>query len=211
MSESTVFIIDDDPSARRGLTRLVRAAGLDVESFASAQDFLASGRQSAPGCIVLDVKMPAMTGPELQAELEKADYCLPIIFISAYGDVPTTARVMKRGAVDFLTKPVERERLLGAITEALTRDTENRALYAATETMLGRLATLTTREHEVLTHVIAGMLNKQIALELDIAETTVKIHRGRVMRKLDVDSLPELARMCVIAGITPAIPTRQYK
>jgi FixJ family two-component response regulator len=153
--------------------------------------------------------MPEMTGPELQEELGKADNCLPIIFISAYGDVPTTARAMKRGAVDFLTKPVDGDNLLAVISEAMARDAESRALRAETETFLNHLATLTAREHEVLTHVIGGKLNKQIALELNISETTVKIHRGRVMRKLRINSLPELARMCEKAGITPMTSSQE--
>ena len=125
MNEPTVFIIDDDPSARRGLTRLVRAAGMNVESFGSARDFLASERRDGPGCIVLDVSMPEMTGPELQEELCQDDYCMPIIFLSAYGDVPTAAQTLKKGAVDFLTKPVDRDDLLLAIRLSLARDTEN--------------------------------------------------------------------------------------
>lgn len=208
MSEPIVFIIDDDPSARRGLTRLIGAAGMNVESFATALDFLAAGR-SGPGCIVLDVKMPEMTGPELQEELAAAGHNLPIVFISAHGDVPTTARTMKRGAVDFLTKPVGREELMAAIDEALIRDEKNRVARSERAAIRAQLETLTPREHEVLTYVIAGLLNKQIALELDIAEVTVKIHRSRALHKLGIDSLPELVRMCEKAGVAPAIPQRK--
>ena len=206
MSEHTVFIIDDDPSARRGVTRLVRAAGLNAESFPSAEDFLASGKVDAPGCIVLDVKMPEMTGPELQAELDKAEHCLPIVFLSGHADVPIAAKAMKRGAVDFLTKPVDRDDLLEAIRVSLEKDEENRAREAEHADAEARIEELTPREREVMTWVITGMLNKQIAAELDISEETVKIHRGRVMQKLGVVSVAELVRLCEKAGIPPAEP-----
>ncbi len=204
MSDPSVFIIDDDPSARRGLTRLVRAAGMNAESFASAGEFLASAKLDGPGCIVLDVRMPGMTGPELQEELGRSDYCMPIIFISAHGDVPTAAESMKRGAVNFLTKPVDGDDLQEAIHEALARDAENRAQRAERGSVQERIKKLSPREREVMTYVIAGMLNKQIAGELGISEETVKIHRGRVMHKLGIGSVPELVRLCEKAGIDPA-------
>jgi len=204
VSEPTVFIIDDDPSARRGLTRLVRAAGINVESFSSAGDFLESGKFEGPGCIVLDVRMPEMTGPELQTELDEAEYSIPIIFLSAHADVETAAEAMKNGAVDFLTKPVDRDDLLGAIHTSLAKDAENRAQRAELSTIQEQIDTLTPREHEVMTYVIAGMLNKQIATELGISEETVKIHRGRVMQKLEVESVAELVRLCEKAGIAPS-------
>ena len=206
MSDPTVFIIDDDPSARRGVTRLVRAAGLNAESFPSAEDFLASGKADAPGCIVLDVRMPEMTGPELQAELGKAEHCLPIIFLSGHADVPIAAKAMKRGAADFLTKPVDRDDLLEAIRVSLEKDEENRAWEAEHADAQARIEELTPREREVMTWVITGMLNKQIAGELDISEETVKIHRGRVMQKLGLVSVAELVRLCEKAGIPPAEP-----
>ena len=202
MSEPTVFIIDDDPSARRGLTRLVRAAGLNAESFASAgTEFLASEHHTGPGCIVLDVQMPEMTGPELQEELAKADYSMPIVFLSAHADVPITAGAMKKGAVDFLTKPVDGKDLLAAIEESLARDAENREQRAETLSIQKLIETLTPREHEVMTYVITGMLNKQIAGHLEISEETVKIHRARVMQKLGVVSVAELVRLCEKVGI----------
>jgi FixJ family two-component response regulator len=206
MSEPTVhiIIIDDDPSARRGLTRLIRATGMNAESFASAADFLASGKRDGPGCIVLDVRMPEMTGPELQEELCKSDYCMPIIFLSAHGDVPTTARTMKRGAVDFLTKPVDRADLQSAIGAALALDAENRAQLAVRGSTNEHIGKLTPREHEVMKYVISGLLNKQIAGELGIAEDTVKLHRGRVMHKLGIESVAELVRLCEHAGVAPA-------
>jgi FixJ family two-component response regulator len=209
MSEPTVFIVDDDPSARRGLTRLVRAAGLNAESFASATEFLASERREGPGCIVLDVRMPEMTGPELQERLGQAEYSMPIVFLTAHGEVPTAAQAMKHGAVDFLTKPVDRKDLLEAVRMSLARDEESRARRAEASSIRRRVEILTPREHEIMTHVIAGRLNKQIAGQLEISLQTVKVHRGRVMRKLGVDSVAELVQLCAKVGITPAEPRRR--
>ena len=204
MSEPTIFIIDDDQSARRGLTRLVRAAGMQAESFGSARDFLASKRYGEPGCIVLDVKMSEMTGPELQDELSEAEYCVPIIFLSAHSDIPTAAQALKMGAVDFLTKPVDRDHLLEAIRVSLAKDAESRARRVESSSILEHIKKLTPREHEIMTYVITGMLNKQIAYELAISQETVKIHRGRVMQKLGVVSVADLVRLCEKAGIAPA-------
>jgi FixJ family two-component response regulator len=206
MSEPTVFIIDDDPSARRGVTRLVRAAGLNAEAYRSAEEFLASGRMDEPGCIVLDVRMPEMTGPELQAELAKSEHCLPIIFLSGHADVPIAAQAMKGGAVDFLTKPVDRDDLLAAISVSLEQDAQNRMRRAERADLMALVVTLTPREQEVMTWVITGMLNKQIAADLDISEETVKIHRGRVMQKLGVESVANLVRLCEKVEIPPAEP-----
>ena len=204
MNENTVFIIDDDPSARKGLTRLINAAGMNVVPYASAKEFLESGHQDGPGCIVLDVRMPEMTGPELQDELGKGDYCMPIIFLSAFADVPTTASAMKKGAVDFLTKPVDREDLLEAINVSLAKDAKNRSMQLETAAIKERLKRLTKREFEVMTYVITGMLNKQIAGEMSISEETIKIHRSRLMHKLEIVSVAELVRLCQKAGIEPA-------
>jgi len=157
VSEPTVFIIDDDPSARRGITRLVRAAGMHVESFASARDFLETEKYDGPGCIVLDVRMPEMTGPELQSELVKAEYSMPIIFLSAHADVEITAEAMKQGAVDFLTKPVDRDDLLEAIRVSLAKDAENRAQRAELSFIKELINSLTPREYEVMTYVATGM------------------------------------------------------
>ena len=206
MNEPTVFIIDDDPSVRRGLTRLIQAAGMDTETYSSARDFLDSGRIEGPGCIILDVQMPEMTGPELQDELNKTQYGMPIIFLSGHGDVPTTASAMKKGAVDFLTKPVDADELVKVIQISLGRDTENRTQWAETSLLHEKLKTLTPREYEVMTYVITGLLNKQIAREMNISEETVKIHRGRVMKKLGIVSVAELVRICEKAGINPANP-----
>ena len=202
--KTTVFIIDDDPSARRGLSRLVRAAGMHVETYASAQEFTGRQHYYGCGCILLDVRMPGIDGLELQAQLVKADYSLPIIFVSAHADVPDAAAAMKRGAVDFLTKPVDRDQLLKAIAESLEMDRENRRKHADRARVRKRLASLSPREYEVMTYVIAGLLNKQIAYELEIAEDTVKIHRGRMMRKMDAESVAELVRLTEIAGVKPA-------
>jgi FixJ family two-component response regulator len=208
MNEPMVFIIDDDPSAIRGLARLVRAAGFKVETFTSAADFLDFGKLDGPGCIVLDVRMPKMTGPELQEQLGKDEYVMPIIFLSAHGDVSTTAEAMKKGAVDFLTKPVDRDDLLVAIRVSLAKDAENRAQRAEISSIREQINALTPREYEVMTYVITGMLNKQIAAELGISEETVKIHRGRVMQKLGIASAVELVRICEKAGIKPYQPQR---
>ena len=204
MSEPTVFIIDDDTSSRRGFMRLVRAAGLRAESYASAGAFLDAGRCEDPGCIVLDVQMPEMTGPDLQEKLGQIENCMPIIFLSGHGDVPTVAQAMKQGAVDFLTKPVDRDDLLKAIWESLEQDARNRAHRAETDALLQQVTALTAREREVMTYVITGALNKQIAADLGISEETVKVHRGRVMHKLGVVSVAELVRICEKAGIAPA-------
>ena len=226
MSEPTVFIVDDDPSARRGLTRLVRAAGLNAESFASGTEFLASEHLTGPGCIVLDVQMPEMTGPELQEELARADYSMPIVFLSAHADVPITAGAMKKGAVDFLTKPVDGKDLLAAIEESLARDAENREQRAETLSIQKLIETLTPREHEVMTYVITGMLNKQIA-EVDDSRSRRIVYqkaKGVALRiyhrqdppcprhaeaRRDADSVAELVRLCEKAGIPPepGLPT----
>jgi FixJ family two-component response regulator len=201
--KQTVFIIDDDLSARRGLARLVRIAGYPVQVFDSAESFLAEKEEHPAGCILLDVQMPEMTGPELQESLLQADYTLPIIFVSAHGDVPTATRTMKKGAMDFLTKPVDRDELLEAIEKALKYDREAREARGKLAEVRRPLETLTPREFEIMTYVIGGLLNKQIAAELSIAEDTVKVHRGRVMAKMGIHSVAELVRMTEQAGIEP--------
>lgn len=204
MNEQTVFIVDDDSSVRNGLTRLIRASGLNVESFASARDFLDSGHLERPGCIVLDVQMPGITGPELQEELGKTQNCLPIIFLSAHGDVQITAQTMKNGAVDFLTKPVDGTDLIKAIHLSIEK---NRIIRVKNEERVAineKLNKLTPREYEVMTYVITGMLNKQIAGDLNISEETIKIHRRHLMRKLGIVSVVELVRLCETVGISQA-------
>ena len=204
MSTPTVYIVDDDPSARQGIMRLVKAAEYNVESYSSARDFLDSGNHEQPGCIILDVKMPGMTGPELQEELSEVDYSMPIIFLSGHGDVPTTANAMKNGAVDFLTKPVDRDELLWAIRVSLAKDAEDRTKRDENLSINEHIKSLTPREYEIMTYVITGMLNKQIAAELFISEETVKIHRGRLMHKLEIVSVAELVHLCETVGIAPA-------
>jgi FixJ family two-component response regulator len=208
MNEPTIYIIDDDPSVRGGLTRLLQTAGMNTESFASASDFLNTEKIDEPGCIVLDVKMADMTGPELQEELRNKEFSMPIIFLSAHGDVPTTAQAMKKGAVDFLTKPVDVNDLMKAIHLSLEKDRENRILRTESTVIREKLKTLTPREHEVMTYVITGMLNKQIAGEMTISEETVKIHRGRVKQKLGIVSVAELVYLCNKVGIVPAKPKK---
>ena len=200
----TVFIVDDDLSARRALSRLMRVEGLQAEPFASARAFLESGYRNRPGCIVLDVQMPEMTGPELQDLLAELGVGLPIVFLSAHGDVPIAAATMRKGAVDFLTKPVDCSDLFAAIERAMVADAERREQHAAKASFAEQIATLTPREQEVMTYVITGMLNKQAAAQLGISEETVKIHRGRVMQKLNIVSVAELVRLCERAGIAPA-------
>jgi FixJ family two-component response regulator len=204
MSDASVYIIDDDQSVRTGLTRIVRAAGINAESFESGGDFLSSDKYKEHGCILLDVHMPEMTGPELQEKLIEAGSTMPIIFLSAHSDVPTTAKTMKKGAVDFLEKPVAQEDLMAAIQISLEQDLETRSKRTEYNSIQEHIKTLTPREHEVMTFVITGMLNKQIAAEMNISEETVKIHRGRVMQKLGIVSVAELVRICEKAGVEPA-------
>jgi RNA polymerase sigma factor (sigma-70 family) len=190
-----VYIVDDDPSVRKALGRLLRACGHRVEVFATAGEFMASPRADGPACLVLDVKMPGPSGLDLQEALAAKGGELPIIFLTGHGDVPMTARAMKAGAVDFLTKPVQRRDLLDAIRRALARHLQARADRAERHALEARLATLTPREREVFALVARGLPNKQIAAELRISEPTVKVHRGRVMRKMQADSLAELVRL----------------
>ena len=199
-----VFIIDDDPSARRGLSRLIQAAGMSVRAYESARDFLDQAHYDGHGCIVLDVKMPGLSGLDLQAELKKAENALPIIFVSGHSDVPIAAVAMKKGAVDFLTKPVDRDHLLKAIAESLEKDRENRKAFAVQAQVRSRFATLSPREYEVMTFVIAGILNKQIAYKLGITEDTVKVHRGRVMKRIRANSIAELVHLAELVSIKPA-------
>ena len=200
----TIYIIDDDPSARRGLSRIIEAAGMRVKAYESAMDFLGETYDDKPGCIVLDVKMPELDGLGLQAELMERDNWWPIIFVSGESEVPDVATAMKRGAMDFLNKPVDRDDLLEAIRESLEKDKENRKIRFEKAEVQKRLDTLTPRENEILKLVVTGMLNKQIGFELGITEDTVKVHRGRVMKKMRAGSLAELVRLADSINIKTA-------
>ena len=192
---AVVFVIDDDPSMRGALEDLVGSVGLQVRPFASPQDFLQSKLPDAPGCLVLDVRLPGMSGLTFQQELAKLGVALPVIFITGHGDIPMSVRAMKSGAVEFLTKPFREEDLIAAMRQALERDGAAKQRRAELAGVRARMEKLTPREREVLGLVVAGRMNKQIAAELGTAEQTIKQHRGRVMKKLGVDSVAELVRL----------------
>jgi RNA polymerase sigma factor (sigma-70 family) len=196
-----VFIVDDDPSVRKSLARLVRAAGYDVEALASAREFLARPQYDGPCCLVLDVRMPKLTGPELQEALAASGPGCPIVFITGYGDVRTSVKAMKGGAIDFLTKPVNDRELLSAIERAVTKARQARRDQARTTEIQDRIKTLTPRETEVFALVVTGMLNKQIAARLGVSEKMVKVHRGRVMEKMRAGSLAALVRLADEGGV----------
>jgi len=204
MTEPTpiVFVVDDDPSVRRAIKRLVGSVGLEVELFGSAQEFLRSKRPDAPSCLVLDIRLPGVSGLDFQRELAQANIHIPIIFITAHGDIPMTVRAMKAGAVEFLTKPFRDQDLLDAIQIALERDRARRRQEAEIAVLRERFESLTPREREVLPLVVSGLLNKQIAAEIGTSETTVKVHRGQLMRKMGADSLADLVRMAERMGIS---------
>ena len=199
-----VFVVDDDPSIRKSLERLIKSAGLDVVTFATAHEFLDSHSHKGPSCLVLDVKMPGLNGLELQEKLLLEKYAMPIIFITGHGDIPMSVKAIKKGAIDFLSKPFDEKDLLDAVREALERDSKARAVRDEREHIHRRLESLTPREYEILTYVITGMLNKQIAYALNISEKTVKVHRARVMDKMGVDSVAELVRLTEKLHIKPA-------
>jgi FixJ family two-component response regulator len=201
-SVPTVFLVDDDPAVRKALTRLIKSAGYEVRTFASAREFLDSVRAAdGPACLVLDIRMPGLSGLELQQKLQSANILLPIIFITGHGDIPMSVKAMKAGAVDFLPKPVKDTVLLRAIEQALARSADARAEREVLEEIQSRVDSLTPREREVMALVVRGLLNKQIAFELGTVEKTIKVHRARVMEKMQVKSLAELVRLAERLGI----------
>jgi FixJ family two-component response regulator len=199
-----VFIVDDDPGVRDALRRLITSVGLAAEVFATAQAFLTARRPDAPGCLVLDVRLPGLSGLDLQRELAAVDASLPIIFLTGYGDIPMSVRAMKAGAVEFLTKPFREQDLLDAIRHAIDRDRVARTERQELTELRQRYGSLTPRERDVLAGVIAGLLNKQIAAELGTSEVTVKEQRGHVMQKMQAGSVAELVRTAARLGIAPA-------
>jgi FixJ family two-component response regulator len=190
-----VFVIDDDPSMRAALGDLISSVGLQARLFASPQEFLHNKPPDIPGCLVLDVRLPGMSGLTFQNELAKAGIALPVIFITGHGDIPMSVRAMKAGAVEFLTKPFHEQALLDAIHTAIERDKERRRGALMSVELQERHLTLTERERQIMALVVTGRANKQIAAELNLSEMTVKVHRGQVMRKMKAASLPELVRM----------------
>ncbi len=197
----TVFVVDDDPSVRRSATRLLASAGYTVEAFASAREFLARERYAGPCCLVLDVRMPGLSGLELQETLAATGRRMSIVFVTGHVDVPMSVRAMKRGAADLLTKPVDDKDLLAAIHRALTKDVEDLAEEARVAEVRKRVKLLSPRETEVFALVVTGMLNKQIASALGISEKTIKVHRARVMEKMRAGSVAELVRLADLVGV----------
>ena len=201
-TKPVVFVVDDDVSVRESLQRLIASAGWQPETFPSAQGFLARPRPSVPSCLVLDVKLPGLSGLDIQAQLaERTD--TPIIFLTGYGDVRTVVQAMKAGALEFLTKPFTAEQLLDAIRHAIERSGVAARRHADIRVLGERYELLTPRERDVMTQVVAGLLNKQVGWELGISESTVKAHRGQVMRKMKADSLADLVRMAARLGLSP--------
>jgi RNA polymerase sigma factor (sigma-70 family) len=202
--ESIVFVVDDDPSVRRAIKRLIGSVGLQVEVFGSAQEFLASKLPNVPSCLVLDIRLPGISGLDFQRQLAGANVQIPIVFITAHGDIPMTVRAMKAGAVEFLTKPFRDQDLLDAIHLALERDRGRRQQEAGLAVLRERFESLSPREREVVAMVVSGMLNKQIADQIGTAENTVKVHRSRAMEKMQAGSLPDLVKMMERLQVSPS-------
>jgi FixJ family two-component response regulator len=199
-----VYVVDDDAAVRKGLQRLLQATRFDVRCYASAAEYLQDDDRSRIGCLLLDVAMPGISGLELQEALVASGKDRAIVFLTGHGDIPKSVQAMKAGAVDFLTKPIDDEKLLAAVRVAIEKDTRARELRVQRESVEQRIATLTHREREVFEHVVSGQLNKQIAADLGTVEKTIKVHRARVMAKMGVSSVAELVRLAEQAGITPA-------
>lgn len=208
MSEDNpvVFVIDDDRSVREALEGLLRSVGLKVQAFASTQDFLQFDRPDAAGCLVLDVRLPGLSGLDFQRELAKSNNPLPIIFITGHGDIPMSVRAIKAGAIEFLTKPFRDQELLDAVQHGIEQDRVQRTQAMAVADLRERFDALTSRERQIMELVVTGRPNKQLAAELDVSEITVKVHRGNVMRKMQAKSLAELVRMADRLGIGTAKP-----
>jgi RNA polymerase sigma factor (sigma-70 family) len=203
-SEPTVFLVDDEPSVLKAIARLLRSSGFNVQTFRSPEEFLSGYDPNTSGCLVLDVAMPGLNGLDLQEALCSEAIDLPIIFLTARGDIPMSVQAMKRGAVDFLQKPANDKELLKAIQDGIDRDTATRQERTDRFRIQQRLATLTPREKEVLAHIISGKPNKEVAADLGIVEKTIKVHRARVMAKMNAQSLVDLVRIAERAGIKPA-------
>jgi len=200
--DAVVFVVDDNAPVREAVAGLLKSVGLRVQTFGSAQEFLAAERPDAPACLVLDVRLPGLSGLDLQRELAEADIHTPIIFITGHGDIPMSVRAMKAGAVEFLTKPFRDQDLLDAISQAVALDRAQRRQRAELAELRGLYESLTPREREVMALVAAGLLNKQVAVELGTSEVTVKLHRGQVMHKMHADSLADLVRMAERLGVS---------
>ena len=207
MTPPIVHVVDDDDLARNGTARLLTASGFTVRTYASARDFLTDLEPDVAGCIILDVQLPDTSGLDIQVALAERAVLLPIIFMTGHGQIPDTVRAMQRGAVDFLTKPVDADVLLAAISRALAQDSASRAARAHQDTLRSRYERLTPREREVFVHLISGQLNKQVASDLQITERTIKLHRASIFEKLEVSSMAEMARLAVELGIDPTKPT----
>ena len=202
---SMVFIVDDDPLIRASIQGLLKSASLQSESFETAEQFLKRGRWDGPSCLILDITLPGMSGLDFQAQRQNAGLQIPIIFVTGHGDIPKTVKAMKLGASEFLTKPFNDQELLDAVEQALARDCIHRKEQSEISRLRARLDRLTRREREVMRLVVAGILNKQIASELGTSEITIKVHRGRVMRKMQADSLAELVKITERLHLFPSI------
>jgi len=207
LKEPIVFVIDDDLSMRRALTNLIQSVGLEVETFGSAAELMKGELPEVASCLVLDIRLPGLSGLDLQAELARANIRIPIIFITGHGDIPMTVRAMKGGAIDFLTKPFRDQDLLDAVVSAIDKDRKRRETDKTVANLQALYDTLSSREREVLGFVATGLMNKQIAAELDLAEITVKIYRGHIMKKMQARSLADLIRMTETLGIRPVKPS----
>jgi FixJ family two-component response regulator len=204
MSEdkAVVYVIDDDQSIRDALRSLLSTVGLDVHTFPSTREFLEAKRSDAPSCLVLDVRLPGVSGLDFQTELNKSNINFPIIFVSGHGDIPMTVRAIKAGAIEFLTKPFREQELLDAVQNGIQQDRQRRQSAAGMAGLQEHLETLTAREREVMAHVVTGRMNKQIAADLNLSEITVKVHRGNVMHKMGAKSLADLVRMADRLGLS---------